>query len=369
MLSLVKDESYRDSEKKINRIRWQEKDITQSRTIANIVEVEGSKIDQEIEKRSDKILEAYGFDRDGQPKGWDGSSRIEIETELISEEIVQRTIEEYNKGKEEELQISASELNETYENPWTCVNISIDEVGVKKQKENGRKPNCPRKEGKEYVRNSIIQVQKVGSGYILNGLGIVETIRRLIAFLLHNDLLRKGSLLFFVDGAKDLHSAIKSMFGWIPYRIILDWYHLVKKCEMQLSLGLKNKGIRNEILRKVRGYLWVGKIDHAVKVLGAVEEKDIKSQVAIDCLISYFERNRSYIPCYGLRKRLGLRISSNRGEKANDLAVADRQKHNGMSWSKKGSSALASVITLHQNNEQDNWIKKRQILFELKKAA
>ncbi|MEW6619217.1 MAG: hypothetical protein AB1422_07760 [bacterium] len=62
-------------------------------------------------------------------------------------------------------------------------------------------------------------------------------------------------------------------------------------------------------------------------------------------------------------------ISSNRGEKANDLAVADRQKHNGMRWSKKGSSALASVITLHQNNEQDNWIKKRQILFELKKAA
>ncbi|MEW6619218.1 MAG: hypothetical protein AB1422_07765 [bacterium] len=102
---------------------------------------------------------------------------------------------------------------------------------------------------------------------------------------MHNDLLRKGSLLFFVDGAKDLHSAIKSMFGWIPYRIILDWYYLVKKCEMQLSLGLKNKGIRNEILRKVRGYLWVGKIDHAVNVLRVVEEKDIKSQVAIDCLI------------------------------------------------------------------------------------
>lgn len=369
MLSLVKDESYRDSEKKINRIRWQEENTIQSRTIANIVEKEGNKITKEIEKKAGNILEIYGFNKNGQPKEWDGTSRVQTETELISEEMVKGTIEEYNKGKEKELQIEASELDETFENPFTSVNISIDEVGVKKQKENGRKANCPRKEDKEYVRNTIIQVHKGKSGYILNGLRIIEGIRILIAFLLHNDLLKKGSLLFFVDGARDLHLAIKSMFGWIPYRIILDWYHLVKKCEVQLSLGLRNKDIRNQILKKVTAYLWVGKVDHAIKELRAVDKENIKSLESIEQLIGYFERNRSNIPCYGLRKKLGLRISSNRGEKANDLVVADRQKHNGMSWSKKGSGALTSVITLHQNNEQDNWIKHRQISFELKKAA
>ena len=106
-----------------------------------------------------------------------------------------------------------------------------------------------------------------------------------------------------------------------------------------------------------------------LSILVPVFNWNIKSHEAIDRLIGYFERNRSYIVCYGLRKKLGLRISSNRGEKANDLVVADRQKHNGMSWSKTGSGALTSVIILHQNNEQDSWIKKRQISFELKNVA
>ena len=333
------------------------------------MEKEGSKITEEIERKADNILEAHCFDRNGQPKEWDGISITQTETELITEEMVKRTIDKYNEGKEKELQIESSMLDETFENPFTSVNISIDEVGVKKQKENERRPNCPRKEDREYVRNTIIHVHKGKSEYILNGLEIIQGIRILIAFLLHNDLIRKGNLLFFVDGARDLHLAIKSMFGWIPYRIILDWYHLIKKCEMQLSLGLKNKDIRNQILKRVTAYLWVGKIDHAVKELRAVDEKDIKSPESINRLIGYFERNRSYIPCYGLRRELGLRISSNRGEKANDLVVADRQKHNGMSWSKKGSGALTSIITLHQNNEQDSWIKKREIFFKLKNAA
>jgi hypothetical protein len=49
------------------------------------------------------------------------------------------------------------------------------------------------------------------------------------------------------------------------------------------------------------------------------------------------------IPCYALRKAFGLCNSSAIGEKINDLIVSNRQKHNGMSWSKKGSLALASL--------------------------
>ena len=47
--------------------------------------------------------------------------------------------------------------------------------------------------------------------------------------------------------------------------------------------------------------------------------------------IEKLDRHFSYIPCYALRKRLGLRVSNNRGEKASDLVVALRQKHKGMS--------------------------------------
>ena len=82
-------------------------------------------------------------------------------------------------------------------------------------------------------------------------------------------------------------------------------------------------------------------------------------------MITYLTRNRPMIPVYAVRKRLGLRNSSNRGEKANDLMVANRQKHKGMSWSKSGSVALASVTALKQNKEYKQWFRERDIKFKL----
>ena len=66
-----------------------------------------------------------------------------------------------------------------------------------------------------------------------------------------------------------------------------------------------------------------------------------------------------------LRDALGLRNSSNRGEKADDLIVANRQKHNGMSWSDAGSSSLASVSAVLHNYEMDNWIKHGMLSLQL----
>jgi len=82
-------------------------------------------------------------------------------------------------------------------------------------------------------------------------------------------------------------------------------------------------------------------------------------------LCHYLKRNRPYIPCYVVRKELGLRNSSNIGEKMNDLVVSDRQKHNGMSWSKEGSVALASITALIRNNEYALWFEQGNIEFKL----
>jgi hypothetical protein len=80
-------------------------------------------------------------------------------------------------------------------------------------------------------------------------------------------------------------------------------------------------------------------------------------------LIKYLYRNQDCIPCYALRKKLGLRISSNAVEKANDLVVSNRQKHNGMSWSTDGSTSLATLTTVQRNGEDSNWLLKRDIRF------
>ncbi len=366
LMSFCGDESYRKSEEKINRIRWQENEITQSRTIANFIEREGEAVYNKIEEKSNKILREQGFDEEGKPVDWDGELIINPEADLLSDDYVNKMIDDYNEGKEKEKQIELVEIKDNFENPLTSINISIDDVQVKKQKESGREKNAPPKEKREYVKNTIIHIQNSMGIYTINGKSIYSSIKILIAFLLYNNLLKTGALVFYVDGARDLHSAIKAMFKWVPYKVILDWHHLDKKCRVQLSLALRNTKVRNEVLEKVLAYLWLGKVDHAVNVLRQIDKKYIKNEHAIKVLIGYYDRNYSYIPCYALRKKLGLRNSSNVGEKANDLAVSNRQKHNGMSWSKSGSTSLTSVISLKLNNEQFNWLLKGDVDFKLK---
>ncbi len=57
---------------------------------------------------------------------------------------------------------------------------------------------------------------------------------------------------------------------------------------MELSLALKGKEVRNQVLQKILPFLWIGKIDNAIDILRQVESKDIKSKAAIDRLIGYF---------------------------------------------------------------------------------
>lgn len=199
----------------------------------------------------------------------------------------------------------------------------------------------------------------------MDGLGIRKMLIVLMAFLFQNGLFTNKALVFFTDGADDIKKTIREVFQWRPYRIILDWYHLKKKCQERLSMAMRGKEIRNDVLKHLLGFLWLGKVDSGVEYLMNLDPKTIKNREHIELLIAYFQRNWSYIPCYALRKRLGLRISSNRGEKANDLVVAKRQKHNGMSWSKTGSSGLANVSALFLNQESENWIIHRKLAFSL----
>jgi len=195
-----------------------------------------------------------------------------------------------------------------YENPDNTINISIDDVSVKKQKEKRSKDKEKIQDTKtHYVRNTIVHIEKLKERYCLNACSTGEVLPRIVAFLLLNNNL-KNYLLFFVDGEKSLHNA----FSWFKcYGILLDWYHLSEKCKMELSLALKTRSFRNDILEKIEQQLWIGKIDKTIEIL-----------------------------------------------------VASRQKHNGMSWSKDGSVALATISTLYKNNEQKNWQEKSRIEFK-----
>ena len=369
--------SYRTCDEILNRIRWQdaEKKI-KLRTLTDAVEREGNKIIDYIDLKTEQLLKENKFDaKTGMPLDINAIekpiSRPGIPT--ISQDKIDKTIDEYNSGKEKERQIEETQIHEVFVADEYCINISVDDVGTVEQKETGRMKNPPHKENRHYVKNTVVHIQQGLGKYILDGLGIHKMLMVLTAFLLHNNLFENKSLIFFTDGADDIKNAIKEVFSWRPYRIILDWYHLKKKCQERLSMAMKGREIRNETLKNVLVFLWLGKVDAAIEYLKGMESNKIKNKDHIEKLIAYFQRNWSYIPCYALRQRLGLRVSSNRGEKANDLVVAKRQKHNGMSWSKPGSSGLANVSVIFLNKEDKNWINRRQLEFKLvsvsKKAA
>lgn len=358
--------SYREASKALNRVR-NETAGTPVRTLSNIVELEGTKIQESILKKSKNILYDNNFSETGSPNDNNKVKDYIPDKRKIklSSKIIQSKIEEYNRDKPDDKKIPMSEKENFYENMENTINISVDDVSVKKQK--AERPNIKEKNQdskKNYIRNTIVHIEKLDKHYCLNASSTVEIIPQIVSFLLFNNEL-KNYLQFFVDGEKSLHNAIINRFSWFgSFNLLLDWYHLSEKCKMELSSGLNKKDIRNEILTQIEEQLWIGKINQAISILKSIDKCNIKSESNIDRLIGYFERNRNYIPCYALRKSLGLRNSSNKGEKSNDLLVANRQKHNGMSWSNDGSIALTTITTLHRNSEEKTWFENEEISFK-----
>jgi hypothetical protein len=259
-----------------------------------------------------------------------------------------------------------------YEDPSHQVYTSIDGVGVKQQRGERRSEPPPKRRGKhpkEYVYTTVAQVDHDEGSYVLVGAHTLGVLRLLLAFLLDNGLWKQG-LTFLTDGQKTLQSALLRAFSWWGKgHLLLDWYHLDKKCQEELSRAMTGRAVRNAALQQLRSFLWHGLTDRAIAFLRQLDPETIKREDAREGLIASLERNKPYIPCYAVRKGLGLRNSSNRGEKANDLVVSERQKHHGMSWSPEGSVGLAAVTALVRNQGQDIWFDQNCVPFELSRAA
>ena len=362
------DESYRKSAQKLNRaLRRKEGKEVIARTMANLVEREGEQLQASLENKAESVLEDHGFHTNGsiksQKKAFESINEEEVR---LPREKVCQMIEELNRGQEKEKQIDLSELHQSFEDPSAIkANISSDDVCCKKQKAEGRKKGSPPKKKREMVNNTVAHIQdKELKTYTLNTPTISQMMIIVLAFLLSNELMKlPGSLVFFTDGARDLRSAIRSVFHFIPFKIILDWHHLEKKCKDLLSMAINGKQVKNQILTELLAWLWLGKVERAIKLLQDVSQDQMKNKKELNNLINYLDRNSSCIPCYALRKKLSLRISSNLVEKANDLVVSNRQKQNGMSWSPDGSTSLATLTTLCRNGEDQNWLLKRDIRF------
>jgi hypothetical protein len=356
------DNSFRKTTKLINRVRYQQIDGTPYRTLQDNTEKEGARLVGYIENKATNVLRRHRFREDGKYIG--DSSRFEsAKPSCTSEEIIKNAAADLD-GEWDPQEILDNPV--IFENPSRSVNIAIDDVGAKRQIETRANEEKPADQSKrKYVYNTVVRIDKEQNRYSLVGSGIKTTLRYLIAFLLSNSLI-ECRFQFFTDGHTILNETILRCFSWYSnFGIILDWFHLVKKCKELLSLSMKGRLIRNDVLSQIMPLLWHGLTKRAINVLENIGSEKIKNDEKRMKLITYLERNMDKIPCYAIRKRLGLKNSSAIGEKMNDLIVSSRQKHNGMSWSKKGSLALAALTAAKLNGEKDIWMKKGILQFKL----
>ncbi len=356
--------SYRKTSNLINRIRYQTQgEGTPSRTLQECTEKEGANVIDYVEQQTKRILEKNEFSVDGDYLG-NNLDYMTSQAITFSEEDIFDVAEEC---LDEDIREEVLNNPVCYECPENTVSISIDDVNVKRQESERQRGGNPEKSKRKYVHNTIAHIAKADQAYTLNGGSTTKVLCYLIGFILNNNL-TGNRLQFYTDGHKSLNASILTRFKWFTnIGIILDWYHLEKKCKEQLSMAMKGRIVRNDFLGKLMPLLWLGLTDKAITLIEEMESSQIRNQNILDKLVQYLDRNRPYIPSYEIRKHLGLRNSSNLGEKMNDLIVSERQKHNGMSWSKPGSIALASITALKRNREAKNWFENQEI--ELKLAA
>ncbi|MFN2284514.1 MAG: hypothetical protein ACK2UQ_08830 [Anaerolineae bacterium] len=364
MMTGATGKSYRKTTSYLNRFRHQENDGTPVRTLREQTRREGEALQQAIEQQVETLFEVHHIPRSGLLTALPQGLPIPVETTRESPLVVEALTV---------CQTAApggtclKDNPVAYEVPRTTVNVCLDDVGTKRQKAIRAAVSATSEaaDTAKTVQHTVAHVEQAGRRYVLTGSGLMATLRVLIALFVHNSCLGYR-LQFFTDGYRSLQKTIRQVFAWHPsVVIILDWYHLHKKCANQLSLAMTGRDVRNAALKPLLHLLWYGLVDQAIAAIKALDRTQVKNVRELEGLIGYLERNRPNIPCYAVRKRLGLRNSSQLGEKMNDLVVADRQKRRGMSWSEAGSVALASLTALVKNGEIAHWLQEGRLKFKL----
>jgi hypothetical protein len=164
------------------------------------------------------------------------------------------------------------------------------------------------------------------------------------------------------DGARWMRDFFTEQLTQLPRKeLILDWYHLRKKCYELLSMIGRNRKDKAQLLGRLLSALWSGDVETALAHLEAYRTA-AKNTAKLDELLSYLQNRRTSIPNYKLRRQARQFNGSGQVEKANDLIVARRQKHQGMHWSQPTTDALAALKTLTLNRGWDLYWQKGQLL-------
>ena len=386
--------SYRDSYALLNRI-WDlpAEDMIRERTLWDRIDADGIKAIKIVDKTAEKALHQYHYEQAGdlvRLVQQDPAYGMGSQQNPDREQMVRTAIAQLNSipGRPDWAKIDAGEI--LLEAPESSVCIAIDDIGVKKQKDKRQKPEAGKQRnkddpewchstaakltdsrlnrkapGKKYVETTNVHIVAGSRHYVITtAQGLEHAFMLLMAFLLQNDLIRNHDIVFFTDGAKCIQSCIEKYFRGHKYLLILDFYHLIKHCEQGLSMAISKPAIRNQVLYgNLSGMLWNGKTDQAIKYLSELPDSAVKNKAQLQDVIDYLERKKEGITTLSIRRWLGMKIGSRDVEKDNDIIVASRQKHNGMSWNREGSSNLSALTAMTRNGQMNSFLYGRKINF------
>lgn len=333
------------------------------RTVDDLVLREGTSIELKDKQAAEDFLFNYGFD----VCTLNPVKEIKYNNgeNLLSNSILDKDIiDKINEYREDYEKIDINKLYEVEESVDDSVYVCIDGVLVKKQKEQRQcieedkeqeKSQSPRPSIQTYCAN----IKYGGTMIELCGKTLDQLMPLVLSYVLSRGIQDKN-LIFITDGEKAIKNKISEVFKFLKYQYILDWYHIVKSVKEHASMSIKgNKEFKDEFLKRIIRCLWTNRVESAIELLKKLPKEHVKDDSRITNFIGYLERKKCDMTCYAYRRAKQLPISSNSVERTNYRLVARRQKHKGMSWSRGGNFALATVTMADCNNLLSLWSHSR----------
>ena len=376
---LIRSVSYRQTASILNTITHRnDEDQISHRTINDLVKTELSKAEMKIDEFINEILPSNGFSsktgklRKGKqtPDVFQSSCNYTEDNTLLED--ASHFVEEFNKKQDDDAcKINLSEwIGILDEVNRPILEVSPDGVEGKHQKIHRRNKDSEGEKGGKTVNTSNLHLEVDGMVLALCARTMKKVFILLLAVLLQNDLLDKYRMIVFTDGGRDIKKWVIAILGFANPIMVIDWFHLKKKCNEYFSMALKggaiHKEARGRIKREFFARLWVGNLKGAVAYLETIDKSLIKNHRRLYEMKEYLERKKYGITCYALRRHFKLRMSSNKVEKLNDINTSARQKHKGKAWSHDGSYFLTLLSTIFFNNGEKSWYEDGNLDFSLK---
>ena len=240
------------------------------RTMTDLVKRNGDRYQSNQDAWAESVLKEHGWDPEivlpieshysnsGSEASWVSCGNVLSNTE--EKTAIDNLIEDINSRRlpNEQIPVNSMKPYQVEPDEKLTVKVSLDGVSAKRQKD--KRPKAKTEDGPYFktdmydgpsdyrrapdpkkrpkVETSVAMVEVDQLRYTFSARNMFEACKLVLAFLLFHNLIENRSIVFFVDGGKDIRKCINDIFAFCPHHVVLDWFHLKKHCLEGLSMAL-----------------------------------------------------------------------------------------------------------------------------------